>query len=662
MAGHGDGRRRLERLRRWLDNSLPLVGGWLRRRAADQLAAEGSDEAVAVLALAARREGAAALEALGKVASEGNAVARDALCGLAAHDGHVAARGLALEEDYQPRAVGERALYFFLTEQWERYEDLDFDQGLLRAAYITAGGRVRRRIASAARRAGRLEWLAVVTRSGAGRPVALLSAAEWSTTLEVLAGHRRWADAWRLAQEAPPRWSALLLRHLKHARWQPPEGASQWFHELLLRAARWPDHAVDSFFDCVAMLPGHRDEVRCLTAEPAGRLLASAGADGTARLWDLRRGKPLACLKGHSGPVNCVAIGDKWMASAGQDGLVRLWRLPGGEAGPVLEGHEGPVRALLIGAGAKVLVSAGSDGVVRLWDFGHGQPAGLLEGHEGSVVCLASNADGSVLASGGADATVRLWSLPGGRHLRTLRGHRAEELDAVVCLAVSPDGRMLASGGTDGRVALWRLPGGQALDELSEHRAGVTSLAFAAEGGVLVSGGSDQRLLFWDAEQGALLQGVQAHSGDVTALALLGGGKIVASASGAGVGHDHRVRLWSLPNGQPLGTLSGHTRYISCLLTCPGGKTLASAGGDGTIRQWRSELARLAEMPTADISLADLDWVQRTLASGPMDKAQADALAFMAALLRWRRRLDVLVEEAAPLTVAVGDFDIEIEG
>jgi hypothetical protein len=37
-------------------------------------------------------------------------------------------------------------------------------------------------------------------------------------------------------------------------------------------------------------------------------------------------------------------------------------------------------------------------------------------------------------------------------------------------------------------------------------------------------------------------------------------------------------------------------------------------------------------------------------------------LGFIAALLRWRRRSDILVDEAAPRVIELGEFDIEIEG
>jgi WD40 repeat protein len=61
------------------------------------------------------------------------------------------------------------------------------------------------------------------------------------------------------------------------------------------------------------------------------------------------------------------------LASAGLDGTIRLWNTPDPAAptalGSPLTGHNGTVWAVTYAPDRPLLASAGDDGVVRLWDL-----------------------------------------------------------------------------------------------------------------------------------------------------------------------------------------------------------------------------------------------------------------------------------------------------
>jgi cytochrome c len=196
-------------------------------------------------------------------------------------------------------------------------------------------------------------------------------------------------------------------------------------------------------------------------------------------------------LTGHAGPVAALAVApDGLLASAGWDGTLRVWA-PG--APVVLEGHQGPVSALAWVAGG--LASAGQDGTIRVWDGSGGRILREFGLPQNALLALP---DGS-LAAGGADGALRLVA-PDGAVRELTAGSRP-----LVGLALAPDGRTLAAASLGGSVALWSLPEGRLRQVLDGPGLPVWSVAFAADGRSLFTGGQDRRVRRWDATSGAPL-------------------------------------------------------------------------------------------------------------------------------------------------------------
>ena len=116
-------------------------------------------------------------------------------------------------------------------------------------------------------------------------------------------------------------------------------------------------------------LAGHSAGVEWVTFTRDGRLLGSASADRSARIWDPTTGKVKAVLKGHTGVVHVAAFagGGRAFVTAGADGTVRFWDPTTGKATFVVKAHTASILALAISPDSRLMATGGHDNVVKLW-------------------------------------------------------------------------------------------------------------------------------------------------------------------------------------------------------------------------------------------------------------------------------------------------------
>jgi WD40 repeat protein/serine/threonine protein kinase len=261
--------------------------------------------------------------------------------------------------------------------------------------------------------------------------------------------------------------------------------------------------------------------VQSIAFSPDSHLLASAGDDGSIKLWrfDDASGEWLAERKlvgQHQGEVRSVAFhptSSTMLLSASADGSAKLWER-GAEDWKVIQtfgnAQTDAVNQAIFSApdanGAVEVLTASDDGKVRIWNTGGNLVRELP--HSGPVLCVAMSPDRAWIVSG-AGTTAYIWSVnnPKTEADETLTAHSAD----ITSLAFSLDGLRLITAGRDHNVKLWdTTPWGVVADDADEsyrgelltlegHNDAVTSICIFKNATYpsIVTAGADGQAILW---------------------------------------------------------------------------------------------------------------------------------------------------------------------
>jgi hypothetical protein len=103
---------------------------------------------------------------------------------------------------------------------------------------------------------------------------------------------------------------------------------------------------------------------------PDGRTLATVGEnDKAVKVWDTASGQLLSTLRGHGGPIHCVAFSPdgKRLVTGSEDRTVKLWDVATWQDVLTLRGHTDTLRRVIFSPDGRTLVTISYDYVVKVW-------------------------------------------------------------------------------------------------------------------------------------------------------------------------------------------------------------------------------------------------------------------------------------------------------
>lgn len=178
---------------------------------------------------------------------------------------------------------------------------------------------------------------------------------------------------------------------------------------------------------------------------PDDNRILSGSRDATVREWDVRTGKCIHTLTGHTDWVKCLAVDEDILISGSCDGRTKVWSLARGQCMATLLGgpHSGSVNSVQVwkptaattpttpppppeGVATTTttkFITGSADSSLRVWDASNNwECSQTLLGHTDEIVA-SSQFLSNCVASASFDGNIRIWEPDQGKSHRTIAAH-----------------------------------------------------------------------------------------------------------------------------------------------------------------------------------------------------------------------------------------------
>jgi len=254
--------------------------------------------------------------------------------------------------------------------------------------------------------------------------------------------------------------------------------------------------------------------------------------DNGARVFDLAIGKELLQVSDTEVKAVSFSPDGRWLATANADGTARIVEVATGTivfSSTLEDGLSAPV----FSPDSYLVATADGKQIVHVFAVSTGKEVARLT-HPNAVEVLAFSPEGRRLATGTSDGTVRVFRVPTGQEV-----FQVTEKLRISTVAFSPDGHWLATGGDDRTARVFETDSGKEVSRMV-HQAPVILVAFTVDSSAVASASYDYTVRVFEVATGRELTRLSLD-GRVKAMRFLKDGRVLETASSGRIESEEAV-------------------------------------------------------------------------------------------------------------------------
>lgn len=328
---------------------------------------------------------------------------------------------------------------------------------------------------------------------------------------------------------------------------------------------------------------------------PDGRLVATGGQDGIARIWDASTGKPISPPIKHKDGVYWEVFspdGKRLATSSDRDG-VKIWEVP--TARQLLSIPLRNAREIGFSPDGRRILAEHENTGVKVWDASTGIPVTPSWSGNGDIPHVRSSTridrtfspDGRRIVASGIGGTARVWDVVTGKLITPPLQHGADVKHAEF----SPDGRLVLTASYDHTARVWDAVTGRAVTQPLRHQGPVLGAQFSPDGRYVVTASGDWTARLWKLSTREPTEVSIPNSDPLVHRAFSPNGKRIVSRNRG----SRSAQIWDTVTGRPVTPPMKHSLTLMDASFSPDGGRLITGSGDGSkgeLRIWDATTGR----------------------------------------------------------------------